>query len=280
MTMQKLKNIIRYIAPKVLWDGARLVRIRTNNILFKARWVKHTYEGYELSVYISDPIAKEWYDKSDWKNQPEYSLLKKHQLKSGSTIFDLGAHQGVIACILGNIIGNNGQIIAVEANPKNVEIAKKNINANKLAEVIFPIHAAVAAHNGFLFFNENFNGQVCNNGNRLGKTQVPAIAIDSLTEKYGRPDIVVIDIEGYECSALNGATQTLKFLPDFFIEVHSHQELSKYGGSVSQLLNFFPDDKFEILLWNYDKSSGFVQKKDFNLNTKKPFSLLALARYN
>ena len=51
--------------------------------------------------------------------------------------------------------------------------------------------------------------------------------------KYGVPDVVFIDVEGFEHEALMGASETLRAGPDWFVEVHHPQELARYGTASS-----------------------------------------------
>jgi hypothetical protein len=77
--------------------------------------------------------------------------------------------------------------------------------------------------------------------------EVPAVTIDGLTERYGRPGLLFLDVEGYQCQALRGAKATLDLRPDVFVEVHVGYGLEDFGGSVDELLGFFPeqdDDRY------------------------------------
>ena len=52
---------------------------------------------------INDRIAEEWYDK-DWPLPSEILFLSRAQLPRDGRIFDLGAHQCLIAMLLGREI--------------------------------------------------------------------------------------------------------------------------------------------------------------------------------
>lgn len=100
------------------------------------------------------------------------------------------------------------------------------------------VHAAVAAIPGEVSFAEG-----CHIGrSEMGQdTQiVKAVTVDDLAKKFGIPDVLFIDVEGYECQVLHGAQETLKNRPDLFIEVHVGVGLESFGGSASELLGLIP----------------------------------------
>jgi FkbM family methyltransferase len=211
---------------------------------FKARTVRHQYGPVRLRLHIGDPNGADWYD-AEWPDVPELKFLPRYQTRPGTTVFDLGAHQGVYALMLAHAVGRHGRVIAVEANRFNVDVIRANCRLNKVRNVV-PVHAAVAEQPGTISFGRGNNGQVDAGGMHADSQEVPAVTIDGLTERYGRPAMVFLDIEGYECQALRGAKATLETRPDVFIEVHVGYGLEDFGGSVEELLGFFPEDDYEL----------------------------------
>jgi len=78
-----------------------------------------------------------------------------------------------------------------------------------------------------------------------GKTVISA-SIDALSLKHGRPDVVMLDVEGYECRALSGATETLRSGPDWFVEVHGGCGLESFGGSIQKVVRRFQDFEYTL----------------------------------
>ena len=105
---QALKQFVRRITPEPIWVTVKKLRRDYGSSHFPARVEKHTYQGYPLSVYVADGLGERWYGR-DWEPLPELDLLSQHRLKPGATVFDLGAHQFVVAQILGKIVGPAGR---------------------------------------------------------------------------------------------------------------------------------------------------------------------------
>src|SRR5262249_47043967 len=156
--------------------------------------VNHTYGGFPFRIVISDPLAQGWYD-CDWPVQPEIALLSQHRLRPGARVFDLGAHQCVVALMLARTVGLQGSVIALEANSHNARVGQRNRDANE-APQLQVLHAAVAERSGSITFNEGLNGRVDDGTGEWGRVEVPAYSIDDLADKHGTPDLLFLDVEG------------------------------------------------------------------------------------
>jgi hypothetical protein len=66
-----------------------------------------------------------------------------------------------------------------------------------------------------------------------------------LARRFGRPDVVYVDVEGYECRVLAGATATRASAADWFVEVRVRYSLEAAGGSADEALAFFPAERYE-----------------------------------
>lgn len=242
-----IKNVLRAIIPKSLWERIRQKRIARGVQQYPRRVVEHTYAGHRFKVLLADGIGEGWYDK-DWADLDEVGLLATGRLRAGATVFDLGAHQGVVAMIMSRIVGPTGRVIAVEGMRHNCDVAEENVRLNKITNVSVH-HAVIAEQDGQIRFFDGLNGSVSREG--VGQ-MVDAITIDSLAQKYGPPDVVFVDIEGFEVKALTGAAATLRTTADWFVEVHVGCGLEEYGGSIDQVLGRFDAKKYDRFVWNLD----------------------------
>ena len=232
------KRLIKGILPRTVWARLRVFRIQYTLAHYKRRRVRHNYGGEELELELIDPMGAGWYD-HDWPVLPEIAFLKQHRLKRGARVFDIGAHQCLVALMLSKAVGPEGTVVAVEANRENCDAGRRNAALNN-APNCKVLHAAGAARSGSLYINQGLNGQVDDGSGDWGKTEVRAVTVDDLTAEYGQPDVLFVDVEGFECMVLEGALKTLAARPDCFIEVHVGVGLEKFGGSVQRILDFFP----------------------------------------
>jgi FkbM family methyltransferase len=271
-----VKNLAKSLLPAQVWTRLRLLRLRRSVAAFQARNVQHVYGGVPLTIHLADPLGQGWYDR-DWPVLPEIALLRQHQLKPGARVFDLGAHQCVVALMLADAVGPAGAVIALEANAHNAAVAQRNKELNHAAQLQI-LHAAAAETSGQLTFNEGLNGAVDDGTGSWGQVSVVAWSVDELAQKYGPPDALFIDVEGYECHVLRGARETLRRGPDCFVEVHIGCGLEQFGGSLETVLAFFPAARYKLLMAS-DAAPEFVPLDVSSALARERFFLLALRNH-
>lgn len=225
----------KLVLPQAVTNQIRVAAYRWALWRFRPYQVRRSWAGYQFDLWISDPTAKSWYDLDAPEISPEMSFLVQHRLRSGATVFDCGAHQCVIAMILAKFVGATGKVVAVEASPHNYEAAIRNCRMNKASNVAV-IHAAVSDTLEPIEFNVRGNGQVDDGTGAWGKIAVPSVSVDELARRHGPPDVLFVDVEGFESKVLRGAIDTLsRYHPDCFIEMHVGCGLEKFGGSVKSI---------------------------------------------
>ena len=277
---RSLKAAAQAAIPPFLWTALRRLRLKWTLATFPRRVVQHEYAGFPLRLQISDPLASAWYD-LDWLEPPAIELLRQHGLREGAGVFNIGAHQGLIALILSRVVGPSGRVVAVEAMKFNAAAAARNRDLNEVSQLTI-LHAAVGEENGRLSFSPSLNGKLDQASVSWGRMTVEAVTIDELSRRYGHPDVLFIDIEGFECRALKGATGTLARRPDCVIEVHVGRGLETFGGSLDSLLEFFPPDAFTLYM-ALDEKTSKAQQGYWPLDRADPlvrdlFQLVALGR--
>lgn len=229
--------------PPAVWGLARRAYYGAINRAYPKRVVSHSYGGTRLQVNITDPVAANWYDR-DWGPSSEIIRLRSRRLRPGARVFNIGAHQCVVAMLLAEIVGPQGQVVAVEGMPHDAKIGKLNCRMNGYKNVAV-LHAAIAETSGRIAFS---TGGHINRGQSDydGRIWVDAFSIDDLASRFGPPDVLYIDVEGYEAHALRGARKTLQQRPDYLVEVHAGVGLEDFGETVDSVLSFFPSQHFDL----------------------------------
>lgn len=187
----------------------------------------------------------------------ETEFFVRH-LKPGGFVIDAGANFGHYALVASNIVGEAGLVIAFEPFPPNYNLLKANADLQPLKNIIAE-QAGLSSASGTLdlITDEDNPGGHSFNPNLIwkagAKVSVPVHALDDyLREKnVSRPlDILKSDTQGYEWRLISGARKTiLRDRPIVLCEVAPHA-LAEIGDSHHELLRFFEEADYAILLVN------------------------------
>jgi FkbM family methyltransferase len=260
--------------------AAAFLRRRKRNIVarrFDRSVVSHTYAGVRLNVLITDRTAADWYDQEGHASMPEIELLSAGKLQPGARVFDIGAHQCVIALTLLDWVSPHGSVVAVEAGHHDVEVARRNAELNGNPDGLSIVHAAGADHEGTMIFDE-LSGHVPDDARSANDpVEVRGVTLDSLAEEFGTPDVLYIDVEGAEGAVLRGGAKVLASGPDAFVEVHVGVGLERLGSSASAIVDFFDPSKYRMFV-GAQGVPDFAERHAGDALPDSRFFLVCLAR--
>ena len=199
------------------------------------------YDFYYLKndKYVGQRIALEKYE-------PYETELILRQAKSGDVVVDVGANIGYYTVLLANKVGPNGKVYAFEPDSTNFEILKKNIEANKLENVVM-VNAAVSNKNGVSYLyksKENYgdhklikNPLVDKSTSSLKKggslrEKIKTVKLDDYL-KNQKVNLMKVDTQGWEPAVFEGAKKIIeKNKPIIFFEYSpASYKLAKLDGS-------------------------------------------------
>lgn len=247
----KLTRVLEKLLPATVVRSARVAVFDRRRRRYPRRIVEHTFAGVPHKVLIASSYG-ERYD-GDYPQLAEIAWLAEGRLRRGAKVLNLGASYGVVAMMLGDVVGPEGKVVALEAHPADAATLRRNRELNGMTQLEC-VHAAVARESGAIALGAH--GSVDDGTHRWGRMPVPAFSIDDLSARHGVPDVVFMDVEGYELEALRGAAETLAMGPEWFVEVHEPAQLAAYGAECPEVLDMLtgagyhvwtmPDAGFEL----------------------------------
>jgi FkbM family methyltransferase len=244
--LAKLNSVLKAGLPAWAWSGLQHAKAKFSEYTFRHRIVRHNYGGYSMLVHLKDPTSQQWYDR-DWNRLGEIELLAQSRLKSGAKVFDIGGHQSIVAMMLALEVGQDGSVIVLEPNPFNVRMAKLNIQSNGFDNII-QLQAMVSSTNGSGVMSFQLNGRPVSTELGSPGLEVSSITIDELARRYGAPDVVFVDVEGYEFEALKAANEVMANRADWCIELHGDDVLGAYGATNASVAEPFLKKNFEVYI--------------------------------
>jgi len=150
-------------------------------------------------------------------------LLSSNILKEGDVVLDIGANIGYYALIESKLIGDRGKVYAVEPVSTNIDILKKNIGLNDCKNIkIFNFAIGDTNKKSRIYISDRCN--LCSIGKKpegvIDEQIVDVLTVDSLLKGRDNPNLIRMDVEGYEYNVIKGMCKTLENDVKIFMEVH------------------------------------------------------------
>lgn len=195
------------------------------------------------SVAMSfNSFSEYWAARTASLHEPEFLDKFMDLLSDNTTILDIGANDGFYSLVAAKVAPQS-QVIAFEPNPLVRDQLKKNKALNKTDNIQI-LEYALGAPNSATEVNLTLRGDSSNLGDTsqgdMQSVTVTCVTADSLLDRelIPVPDIIKMDIEGYEYHALLGMQKLLEtHRPIILLEVHP-EYLVKFDTSEDILLSY------------------------------------------
>jgi len=162
-------------------------------------------------------------------NLDEYHAFKA-ALGPGKVAFDIGANVGCYSMLFGQWIGTAGMVFAFEPSPATFAGLERHVALNDLEGVVRAVQAAVSDESAaadFLVLDNQGMSRLASRNGTAGAGQlvrVPTVSVDDFCEREGvSPDLIKVDVEGFELAVLRGARETIRRAGQrlsLFVEMH------------------------------------------------------------
>jgi FkbM family methyltransferase len=207
----KLRYPVNKLLNALVWDVVGKIinnKKRLEEFYYKpARYI--AYRDYGLKFPGSYPIVEMFVEKI-------YTQYNDFIPKPGDIIVDVGAQYGDYAILCAKYY--KAKVFAFEPLKSNFRIIKSNIKFNKLNKnSINAYNFALGAESKKIEIS--FDNDMMNSLNTTKKQRTSVKTLDTYSLK---PDILKIDVEGFEMDVLKGAVKTIKrHHPKIILEVHT-----------------------------------------------------------
>ena len=246
--MRTLFNIVQFIWRHPLASKNRLLAFKR---FFSWQIRQNLHPRPETVTFVEDSVlvvekGMEGATGNIYTGLLEFSDMAflLHVLRSGDTFVDIGANVGVYTILAAKNIG--ADVISFEPIPTTFSRLKRNVEANHAGGKVELNRCGIGDHADTLRFTTGMdcvNHVLAENERNEGSdtVEVPIQTLDELL-KGRQPEMLKIDVEGYEWPALNGAKSVLSSpsLKAIIIELNGSGQ--RYG---------YDDDKIHQLLVSY-----------------------------
>ncbi len=207
------------------------------------------------AVELDTAIGTLWFDAEDTQLTPwvrsqgvwEADVMKllRATLGAGGVFVDVGANVGFHTVLASQLVGPQGQVVAVEPAPWTLELLRANVWRSGAAATVLSVAASDAPGTVLLDVDPAHRS-----GARLGESggvEVESARLDDLLPDLA-VDMLKIDVEGAEPLVLRGARALLERSPRLLAVVEFRDERHLSGESPAEVLAFYESLGFELCL--------------------------------
>jgi FkbM family methyltransferase len=180
----------------------------------------------------------------------EVTELLERELHEGDVVYDVGSNIGMCSVFAARRVGANGRVIAFEPEPKTYQYLNDNFRLNGLGNArAFRVALGDYKGEGRLHTGDDmlFSSLVAP---REGQNRTEAVRVvegDRFREEESlpTPNVVVIDVEGFEYGAMSGLRQTLSDPACRAVIAEIHPSLLPPGVTGDEVMEFLRSRGFE-----------------------------------
>jgi FkbM family methyltransferase len=234
-----------------VWNGIRkFYTLGLKGISLNRGLLREPYPGMVVRIGYESrhTIPVDYSDVLEW-DVPCLDLIKEYLRRGRSQcFFDIGANHGQISMVVSKWILPDVSfprgIVAFEPHPKNIEALTRNLQRNGCLKNTRIVPVALAHQPGqMMLYGESTTASLQSQGQGDPRVsyQVEVQTLDGFCKAHNAvPDIIKIDVEGFELDVLRGATETLKALQNtikIICEMHTFMwDSPQYGCDLFNLV--------------------------------------------
>ncbi|MDH4393957.1 MAG: FkbM family methyltransferase [Aquabacterium sp.] len=172
-----------------------------------------------------------------------------HCLRPEDTFVDIGANVGSYSILAGSVVGAKGH--AFEPVPSTYQKLVDNIQLNAMGNRVQALNLGLADAEGQIRFTSDLD--TVNHALAKGEISTNTIAVKVTTLDQAmvgiQPNLIKIDVEGYETPVLAGAAQTLRDSSLRAVIMELNGSGNRYGYDESKLLTLMMEAGFKTFTY-------------------------------
>lgn len=191
--------------------------------------------------------------KGDFLPGHEGHIVGRFTPKEGDTVIDIGAHIGRYTITSSKQVGKTGKVVAIEADPANFQLLKRNIALNNLTNVLPLNYAVFSTRTRMKLYEQSASAKynslmLARAAESKNYVEVNADTLDNILKQNGVNQVnwIKIDVEGAEFEVLKGSTEMLSGENvSLFVEIHNIEDPRHYDHIVDFLKYYNYEITFE-----------------------------------
>lgn len=193
-----------------------------------------------------------------WETRMQSVVERYYSVSLGDTVVEIGAGVGTETRILSHLVGEEGRVIAVEANPRVARLLRIVLALNNLTNVTV-VETAVSDRDGTVEFideEQDVSGRLRTGSSRVDAMKrvidVNCTTLDKIVGENSieRVALLKINIEGAEVAALKGGRETLSVTEHLVVSCHDFKA-KRMGSDAFRTRNsveaYLSGEGFDIL---------------------------------
>jgi len=223
-------------------------------------------DGVSVTFDTSLDVAKDWFYPRYLDGSLHEPVMTREILKtldSDTTFYDVGALMGYYS-IFASSVCTEGEVHTFELDPIFIDAIKKSLDRNETEASV--VQRAVSETSGVEVHYEGDVG-LTSISNDDSENTVETLSIDDYTESNSPPDVMKIDVEGFEYQVLCGAERTLEngHPQILFLEVHPSM-MESYGDSVEDILKLLERHNYTHTILGNHRSQNSPEYEETKIN--------------
>jgi FkbM family methyltransferase len=219
---------------------------------------------------------------SEGRHEAFETNLFKQSVRPGMKVLDIGAFLGEYALTAARCAGSGGKVYAFEPDPRNYQRLCKNIDVNGYTSIIVPVQKAISDQARSASFFLRDGDPSCNSLFQPSEDSrivtADCIALDDFFSEDDHFDVIKMDIEGAELTALRGMRRILSNRTrriTMFVECNP-TALRAAGSSADNLVDLLENFGFTIRL--IDEKHERVVPLDLDFSSVKYVNLYCVRK--